>query len=230
MIEAFGGWGKKRLNRVFDVIGFVYPDYCYPSRKQGKKRKIAASAIASTPKPKKVKVLTHRPKRAETAEVSKPAEGSSASGSDCPALVGAREKLAKVSKPKVITEQQKAETTEVLKRPAEARAKTAEEPKSKKLAEQPKILSPPQETELPKVIEISAITLKRRRMASVFVSVSTRGSLGRRVNCRCVSQPRWVGARRNTRGSNKGNRGSCCPTPMADALAVGGYKRSRGRE
>jgi hypothetical protein len=30
-----------------------------------------------------------------------------------------------------------------------------------------------------------------------------RGSLDRRVNCRCVSQPRWVGARRNTRGSKK---------------------------
>jgi hypothetical protein len=26
------------------------------------------------------------------------------------------------------------------------------------------------------------------------------GSLDRRVNCRCVSQPRWVGARRNTEG------------------------------
>jgi hypothetical protein len=35
MTEAFGGRGKKRLNRVFDVISFVYPDYCYPSRKQG---------------------------------------------------------------------------------------------------------------------------------------------------------------------------------------------------
>jgi hypothetical protein len=57
-----------------------------------------------------------------------------------------------------------------------------------------------------------------------------RGSLDRRVNCRCVSQHRWVGARRNTRGNNKGNRGSCCPAPRADALAVGGYKRSRGRE
>jgi hypothetical protein len=57
-------------------------------------------------------------------------------------------------------------------------------------------------------------------------------SLDRRVNCRCVSQPRWVGARRNTRGENsKGKpRPSCCPAPRADALAVGGYKRSRGRE
>jgi hypothetical protein len=31
MTLAFGGRGKKRLNTVFDVIGFVYPDYCYPS-------------------------------------------------------------------------------------------------------------------------------------------------------------------------------------------------------
>jgi hypothetical protein len=29
------------------------------------------------------------------------------------------------------------------------------------------------------------------------------GSLDRRVNCRCVSQPRWVGARQNTRGNKK---------------------------
>jgi hypothetical protein len=53
------------------------------------------------------------------------------------------------------------------------------------------------------------------------------GSLDRRVNCRCVSQPRWVGARWNTRGETAA---SCCPAPRADALAVGGYKRSRGRE
>jgi hypothetical protein len=56
------------------------------------------------------------------------------------------------------------------------------------------------------------------------------GSLDRRVNCCCVSHPRWVGARRNTRGSKRGNHGSCCPAPRADELAVGGYKRSRGRE
>ena len=30
MITVFGARGKKRLNRVFDIIGFVYPDYCYP--------------------------------------------------------------------------------------------------------------------------------------------------------------------------------------------------------
>jgi hypothetical protein len=61
------------------------------------------------------------------------------------------------------------------------------------------------------------------------------GSLDRRVNCRRVSQPRWVGARRSTKGGRKqakrGNpRPSCCPTPRSGALAVGGYKRPRGRE
>jgi hypothetical protein len=28
----------------------------------------------------------------------------------------------------------------------------------------------------------------------------------------------------------RGTAASCCPAPKADALAVGGYKRSRGRE
>jgi hypothetical protein len=56
--SAFGGRSKKRLNKVFDAIGFMYPDYCYPLRKQGKKRKDAASAISAMPKGKKIKVLT----------------------------------------------------------------------------------------------------------------------------------------------------------------------------
>jgi hypothetical protein len=37
---AFGGRGKKRLNRVFDAIGFVYPDYRYPLRGQEKKGRL----------------------------------------------------------------------------------------------------------------------------------------------------------------------------------------------
>jgi hypothetical protein len=40
MTLAFGRRDKKRLNRVFDVIDFVYPDYSYPSRKQGKREKL----------------------------------------------------------------------------------------------------------------------------------------------------------------------------------------------
>jgi hypothetical protein len=31
LTSAFGGRGKKRLNIVFDVVGFIYLDYCYPS-------------------------------------------------------------------------------------------------------------------------------------------------------------------------------------------------------
>jgi hypothetical protein len=53
-----------RLNRVFDAIGFVYPDYRYPPR--GQKRKgatsgKAAASVASSEsalKRKKLKVLT----------------------------------------------------------------------------------------------------------------------------------------------------------------------------
>jgi hypothetical protein len=59
------------------------------------------------------------------------------------------------------------------------------------------------------------------------------GSLDRRVNCRCVPQPRWVGARRDTKGGTaRGNRGLrvVLRPRRLDALAVGGYKRSRGRE
>jgi hypothetical protein len=64
------------------------------------------------------------------------------------------------------------------------------------------------------------------------------GSLDRRVNCRRVSQPRWVGAGRSTKGGKRegdrqkrGNpQPSCCPAPRSGALAVGGYKRPRGRE
>jgi hypothetical protein len=48
----FGGWGKKRLNRVFDAIGFVYPDYRYPLRGQGKKRKVATLHTPVGPAPK----------------------------------------------------------------------------------------------------------------------------------------------------------------------------------
>jgi hypothetical protein len=64
---TFGGRKKKMLNRVFDAIGFVYPDYRYPLK--GQKRKSATSGKGDTsvalseavPKRKRVKVLTHRP-------------------------------------------------------------------------------------------------------------------------------------------------------------------------
>jgi hypothetical protein len=61
---AFGSRKKKRLNRVFDAIEFMYPDYRYPPK--GQKRKSATSGKDVTsaapnepaPKRRKVKVLT----------------------------------------------------------------------------------------------------------------------------------------------------------------------------
>jgi hypothetical protein len=52
------------------------------------------------------------------------------------------------------------------------------------------------------------------------------GSLDRRVNCRRVSQPRWVGARRSTKGGRKQAKGK----PMAFVLpcAQVGCACSRG--
>jgi hypothetical protein len=129
------------LNRVFDVIGFVYPDYCYPSRKQGKKRRVAASAISNSPKPKKVKVLTHRPKCVETAKEPRPTEESSSAFESSHSA------------------------------PAEAKTESAEEPKLKIAAEKLKALSPLQEPELPKVSKIVEVTPKRRRMANVLDTV-----------------------------------------------------------
>jgi hypothetical protein len=108
MIAAFGGRGRKRLNRVFEVIGFMYPDYSYPPRKQGRKRRAAASTISSMPKPKKVKVLTHWPRHIETAIVSKLVEGPSAAESSHPAATEARVESAEELIPKVASEQPKA--------------------------------------------------------------------------------------------------------------------------
>jgi hypothetical protein len=126
---------------VFDVIGFVYPDYCYPSRKQGKKRKAATSATSSASRSKKVKVLTRRPKRIETADVPKLIEGT-----------------APISEPSRSV-------------PVEARTNVTEEPKVEKTAEQLKALSPPYATELPKLSNIPAATPRKRRISSVLDAV-----------------------------------------------------------
>jgi hypothetical protein len=76
MTVAFGARGTKRLNRVFDVIGFVYPDYRFPVRKQGRKRKTTASASSIASKAKKVKkVLACRLRHIETADVPRLIEG-----------------------------------------------------------------------------------------------------------------------------------------------------------
>jgi hypothetical protein len=51
------------------------------------------------------------------------------------------------------------------------------------------------------------------------------GSLDRRVNCRCMSQPRWVGARRNIKGGEN-QQGET--TAFVLSCAQGGCACSRG--
>jgi hypothetical protein len=161
MTVAFGERGKKRLNRVFDVICFVYPDYSYPLRKQGKKREVATLAISDVPKGKKIKVLMHWPRYIETATVPKLAERTSSSTEiGHPAPTGSKGESAEVPKVPAI------ESVEASKHAAEAKGEAAKEPDQGETAGLPRILSPPAEPELPNLSKAPAITPKWRRMAS----------------------------------------------------------------
>jgi hypothetical protein len=148
------------LNRVFNAIGFVYPDYRYLLRGQEKKRKTAASATIVVPKGKKVKVLTHRPRYIEPVVVPEFGEGASST-------VEARHAVPIM--------QSVEEPTVVLKvptvGPAEAKNDKAEEPQVEKIEKMPEILSPLAKAKLPKVQKAPAATPKRRRMASVLDAV-----------------------------------------------------------
>ena len=137
---AFGDRGKKRLNRVFDAIGFVYPDYHYPLRGQGKKRKTAASATTVVPKGKKVKVLTQRPRYIEPAVVPEFGEGASSTAE----ARQAASIMQSIEEPTIVP---KVPTVG----PAEAKNDKAEEPQVEKIEKMPEILSPPAEAKLPKV-------------------------------------------------------------------------------
>jgi hypothetical protein len=160
---AFGGRGKKRLKRVFNAIGFVYPDYHYPLRRQGRKRKNVASAttiVPSMPKGKKIKVLTHRPRYIEPVVVPEFGEGtcSTIEAKQVASIVQSAEES--IVMPKVPTVG-----------PAEAKDDTVKEPKVEETVKMPEILSPPIEANLSKMQKGPAATPKRRRMASVLDAV-----------------------------------------------------------
>jgi hypothetical protein len=129
---AFGGRKKKRFNRVFDAIGFVYPDYRYPLRGQNRKDATSGKDDASVapsepvPKRKRVKVLTHRPRFIEPTIV--------------PEFVGEASSATEAKKP--IPAQKTEELT------ATPKAERVEEPKAEgtKISE---ILSPSAEVGLP---------------------------------------------------------------------------------
>jgi hypothetical protein len=156
---AFGRQGKKRLNRVFDAIGFIYPDYRYPLQGQGKKRKAATSAtpVEPVPKSKKVKVLTHRPRYIEPDVVPEFGIGSSSAAKTIQTVSTAHgvEELAII--PKVLTVKL-----------VETKVDKAEGPKIEEITKMPEILSPPTETTVLKVQMGSVTTPKRRRMANVL--------------------------------------------------------------
>jgi hypothetical protein len=163
---AFGSRKKKRLNRVFDAIGFMYPDYRYPSR--GQKRKSAtsgkddASAAPSEPAPKrkKVKVLTHRPRFIEPATVPEfGGETSSATEAKEPALMQKTEEsaampkasLAKLGEPKADSiEETEVERTKILE-----------------------VISPSAEVTMSKAQKDLTVTPKRKRMVNVLDVLET---------------------------------------------------------
>jgi hypothetical protein len=157
---AFGGRSKKRLNRVFDAIGFVCLDYQYPLQRQGKKRKATASATTAVPKGKKVKVLTHRPRYIEPAIVPEFSEGTSSTtkAKQTASIVHSAEELIVVVKMPTVG-------------PVEAKDDKAEEPEVEETMKVLEILSPPAEAKLPKVQKGPAATPKWRRMASVLDAV-----------------------------------------------------------
>jgi hypothetical protein len=166
---AFGSRKKKRLNRVFDVIGFVYPDYRYPPRGQKRKGatsgKVAASAAPSehAPNSKKLKVLTHRPRYIEPAVVPEFSRKTSSA-------VAPKEPIPPTQKAEEPANIPKAPSVE------QAEAKTgkdkAEEPKTEgtKMLD---VLSPSAEVTVPKIQKGLAATPKRRRMASVLDVLET---------------------------------------------------------
>jgi hypothetical protein len=148
---TFGGRKKKRLNRVFDAIGFMYPDYHYPLK--GQKRKSATSGKGDTsvalseaaPKRKRVKVLTHRPRFIEPALVPEfGGETSTATEAKEPTPSQKIDKL--IATPKA----------EKIEEPRAERTKTIE------------ILSPSAEVEVPKSQKGPAMTPKRKRMVNVL--------------------------------------------------------------
>jgi hypothetical protein len=153
---AFGGRKKKRLNKVFDAIGFVYPDYRYPIRDQKRKGTTSVNEVASatpsepTPKRKKMKVLTHRPRYIESATVLE--------------FVGKASSATEAKKPVPVHKAEELSTTPKVERTEESKAEEA------KISE---ILSPSSEVGVPQAQKGPAVTPKRKRMVNVLDVLET---------------------------------------------------------
>jgi hypothetical protein len=159
---------KKRLNRVFDAIGFVYPDYRYPLRAQGKKRKIVASATPAEPVPKgkKIKVLTHRPRYIEPVVVPEFGAGTSSAMETKETAPPTQNTEGPAVMPKV-------PTVKVV----ETKVDKAEKPEIEEITKMPEVLSPPVKATIQKVQMGSVVTPKRRRMVNVLDVLETTETL-----------------------------------------------------
>jgi hypothetical protein len=157
---TFGGRKKKRLNRVFDAIGFVYPDYRYPLWGQKRKGTVSMKEVASaapsepTPKRKKVKVLTHRPRYIDPATVPE-FGGETSTATEAKDPTHSQKIDRRTATPKV----------ERIEVPRAERTKTTE------------ILSPSAEIKVPKSQKGPAMTPKRKRMVNVLDVLETIKSL-----------------------------------------------------
>jgi hypothetical protein len=153
---AFGGRKKKRLNRVFDAIGFIYPDYYYPMRGQKRKNTSSAKDTASAaseepvPKRKKVKVLTHPPRCIEPAVV--------------PEFIG---EASSATKARELTTAPKSE--EMAEAPAIEKTGKERSEERKTLD----VLSPSSKVEAAKSQKGPAATPKRKRMVNVLDVLET---------------------------------------------------------
>jgi hypothetical protein len=153
---AFGGRKKKRLNRVFDAIGFVYPDYRYPARGQKRKNTASAKEVASAapsepgPERKKIKVLTHRPRYIEPATV--------------PEYVGETSSATEAKEPSPLPNVEEPVIMPKMKK--------IEEPKATETRIY-EILNPSAKIEAPKSQKGPAMTPKRKRMVNVLDVLET---------------------------------------------------------
>jgi hypothetical protein len=169
---AFGSREKKRLNRVFDAIGFVYPDYRYSLRGQGKKRKAAALAASAEPVPKaackKMKVLTHRPRYIEPAVV--PEFGGEAS-----LAAESRETAPPMQRAEEPAIMPKAPSVELVE--TKVNKDKAERSTTKEVTKMPGTLSPSTEAIALRAQKSSVITPRRRRMVNVLDVLETTDSI-----------------------------------------------------
>jgi hypothetical protein len=150
------------MNRVFDAIGFIYPDYHYPLRGQGKKRKAAALAATAEPVPKAagkmMKVLIHRSRYIEPAVVPE-FDGEASLAVESREIVPP---VQRTKEPAIMPKAPSVESVETKVGKGKAEESSIEEIKV------PKILSPSSEVTVPKAQKSSATTPKRRRMANVL--------------------------------------------------------------